>query len=152
MKVALITGAARGIGAATATAFAEAGYALAILDKDGVELRRAATQLEESGTDVLALETDLRSLEQIEEAVRQTAERFGRIDVLINNAATRALETIREITPENWQLAVDVNLTAPAFLFEMGDSSHEKIWRRHHKHRIRRSPHTQGRGGRICCY
>ena len=116
MKVALITGAARGIGAATAKAFAEVGYAVAILDKDGDELRCAANVLKESGTEVLALETDLSSLEQIEEAVRKTAERFGRIDVLINNAATRELETIREITPENWQMAIDVNLTAPAFL------------------------------------
>lgn len=46
----------------------------------------------------------------------QTALRWGRIDALINNAATREFETIREITPANWQRAVDVNLTAPAFL------------------------------------
>ena len=98
MKVALITGAARGIGAATAKAFTEAGYTVAILDKDGDELRTTANQLQESGAEVLALETDLTSLEQIEEAVNQTAERFGRIDALINNAATRELETIREIT------------------------------------------------------
>ena len=116
MKVALITGAARGIGAATANAFAEAGYALAILDKDGDELNRTAKQLKASGAELLALETDLSSLEQIEEAVTQIASRWGRIDALINNAATRELETIREITPNNWQLAVDVNLTAPAFL------------------------------------
>lgn len=116
MKVALITGAARGIGAAAATEFANAGYAVAILDRDGDELRRTGSKLEQMGAKVLTLETDLSSLEQIEDAVAQTAEQFGRIDVLINNAATRELETIREITPENWQRAVDVNLTAPAFL------------------------------------
>lgn len=116
MKVALVTGAARGIGAATAKAFAEAGYAVAVLDRDGDELRRTASQLEESGAEVLALETDLSLLDQIEDAVNQTGDRWGRIDVLVNNAATRELETIREITPTNWQQAVDVNLTAPAFL------------------------------------
>lgn len=116
MKVALITGAARGIGAATANAFTEAGYAVAILDKDGEELKRTADRLTKTGAKVLALETDLSSLEQIKDAVEQTAERFGRIDALINNAATRELETIREISTTNWQLAMDVNLTAPAFL------------------------------------
>ena len=116
MKVALITGAARGIGAATAHAFAEAGYAVSILDRDGDELNKTAAKLKESGAEVLALETDLSSLDQIEEAVTKVAARWGRIDALINNAATRELETIREITPANWQIAVDVNLTAPAFL------------------------------------
>jgi NAD(P)-dependent dehydrogenase (short-subunit alcohol dehydrogenase family) len=116
MKVALITGAARGIGAATAKEFAQAGYALALLDLDGDEVRRTGKKLEETGAEVLTLETDLSSLEQIEKAVAQTAERWGRIDALINNAATRELETIREITPKNWQRAIDVNLTAPAFL------------------------------------
>lgn len=116
MKVALITGAARGIGAATAKEFANAGYALSILDRDGDELKKTASLLEESGAEVLSLVADLSSLEQVEDAVKQTAERFGRIDALINNAATREFETIREITPANWKLAVDVNLTAPAFL------------------------------------
>jgi 3-oxoacyl-[acyl-carrier protein] reductase len=116
MKVALITGAARGIGAATAKEFAHAGYAVAILDRDGDELGSTAAKLEETGAKVLALETDLSSLKQVEDAVKQTATRWGRIDVLINNAATRELETIREITPANWQRAIDVNLTAPAFL------------------------------------
>ncbi len=116
MKVALITGAARGIGATTAKEFAHAGYAVSILDRDGDELNKTATKLETDGAKVIALETDLSSLDQIEDAVKQTAERFGRIDALINNAATRELETIREITPANWQMAVDVNLTAPAFL------------------------------------
>lgn len=116
MKVAFITGAARGIGAATATEFANADYAVAVLDRDGEELRRTANSLKATGAEVLALEADLSSLDQIQDAVSQTADRWGRIDVLINNAATRELETIREITPENWQRAVDVNLTAPAFL------------------------------------
>lgn len=116
MKVALITGAARGIGAAIANEFARAGYAIALLDRDSEELRRTADRLSQTGAEVLPLETDLSSLEEIKEAVSQTAARWGRIDALINNAATRELETIREITPANWQQAIDVNLTAPAFL------------------------------------
>ena len=116
LKTALITGAARGIGAATAREFARHGYALALLDRDGDELRKSAAQLTAETANVLPLAIDLADLAQVEDAVAQTAERFGRIDVLVNNAATRELETIREITPENWQRAVDVNLTAPAFL------------------------------------
>lgn len=116
MKVALITGAARGIGAAIAGEFARNGYALALLDRDGDELRTTATRIDDTGAEVLPLEVDLANLDDIEEAVDGVAERWGRIDVLVNNAATRELETIREITPENWQRALDVNLTAPAFL------------------------------------
>ena len=63
MKVALVTGAARGIGAATAAEFANAGYSLALLDIDGDELQRTANKLESTGTEVLPLAVDLSSLE-----------------------------------------------------------------------------------------
>tara|TARA_Y100000588_G_scaffold207125_1_gene220882 strand:+ start:1310 stop:2125 length:816 start_codon:yes stop_codon:yes gene_type:complete len=116
MKVALITGAARGIGKATAAEFAKTGYSLALLDIDGEELQSTATEFENSGSEVLQLAIDLGSLEQIEDAVTKIADRYGRIDALVNNAAWREFETIREITQANWQRAVDINLTAPAFL------------------------------------
>jgi NAD(P)-dependent dehydrogenase (short-subunit alcohol dehydrogenase family) len=116
MKVALITGAARGIGAAVAQEFAAHGYAVALCDVRTEELHETSRKLTDQGFDTFPIQADLESLENLNWVVDQVIEQRKRIDVLINNAATRDLQTIRQITPESWQRVIQVNLTAPAFL------------------------------------
>lgn len=116
MKVAVITGAARGIGEAMARAFADEGYALALIDILDTELNRLADDLSAAGHQVGVFTADLANLQQLEATVGQIADRFGRIDVLVNNGAVSDLAPVQQITPEAWNRVIAVNLTAPAFL------------------------------------
>lgn len=110
-KIAVITGASRGIGRAMAECFAEAGCDLALCARDAKGL--AVGELaDRHGTGVLAAECDVRqeaSVTQFFAAVRQ---RFGRIDILINNAGTVGPSApVEKVTLENWRDALDTNLT-----------------------------------------
>jgi NAD(P)-dependent dehydrogenase (short-subunit alcohol dehydrogenase family) len=114
--VAIITGAANGIGRATAAKFAAKSYAVAMVDIDGGGLKKAQQELQAKGMQVLPVEGDLQQPAFLEQIVQQTIDKWGRLDVLINNAAWRTLETMRTISLENWDKAIRINLTAPAFL------------------------------------
>src|SRR4051812_22180643 len=85
-KVAFITGAASGIGRATAIAFAREGARLAILDRTADALKETETAVKNTGAEVLAIGCDVSSPEQVEAAVTQAVERFGRLDIAFNNA------------------------------------------------------------------
>jgi NAD(P)-dependent dehydrogenase (short-subunit alcohol dehydrogenase family) len=111
--VALITGASRGIGAATAQAFSQAGYRLAIVATNEAALQEVADGL---ATPSLVLVGDLAEMAFTETIVPQAVARFGRIDVLVNNAAWRELGSMRRITVDNWERTLRICLTAPAFL------------------------------------
>jgi 3-oxoacyl-[acyl-carrier protein] reductase len=115
-RVAFITGAARGIGAATALALARSGYRLALLDLLAGELEAVAGQARALGSDVLPLGGDLADLDFAQDAIENTIEQFGRLDVLVNNAAWRLVETMRETSVETWDKTLRICLTAPAFL------------------------------------
>ncbi len=86
-KVAVITGGGRGLGAATATAFVERGARVTLLDVDQGVVEETASELEQKGYDALGLVCDIRDEHAVERVVRQTHERFGRVDILINSAA-----------------------------------------------------------------
>jgi len=113
-KTALITGASSGIGAATARAFAAAGYRVALhynSNEDGA--RRTAEAIEKAGGKVWVAQADLSTAEHARALVARTAERFRQIDVLVNNAGSLvARRPFVEVTDEFWQQVLDVNLNS----------------------------------------
>ncbi len=115
-RVALLTGAARGIGAATALELARRGYRLALVDVLTGELHDVARQISTAGGEALPLAGDLADLEFARSAVDQTVAQFVRLDVLVNNAAWRKVETMRQTDLPTWDRTLRVCLTAPAFL------------------------------------
>jgi meso-butanediol dehydrogenase/(S,S)-butanediol dehydrogenase/diacetyl reductase len=111
-KVAVITGAARGIGLAIARSFLVAGYRVALLDIDGTGLHAAAAGLEPADA-VLAIECDISVQSQVEAAIQLTETRFGRIDSLVNNAGVAVFKPLLETTFEEWERVLAVNLSGP---------------------------------------
>lgn len=109
-KIALVTGAARGIGAAIAEAFAEEGARLALIDRDEVTLMTTAAKI---GGDVLACRADVAKREEADAAVARTIERFGKVDILINNAGINVYDDPLKLSQEDWQRCMAVNLEGP---------------------------------------
>jgi NAD(P)-dependent dehydrogenase (short-subunit alcohol dehydrogenase family) len=111
-KVALVTGAARGIGLATAKRFLADGWRVALLDIDGDNLQRTFTALGKPDV-TLAITCDVADAAGIAAAVDQIKQRFGRLDALVNNAGIAIFKPILEVTYEDWQRVLAVNLTGP---------------------------------------
>lgn len=111
-QVVLVTGAARGLGLATATKFLSEGWRVAMLDILGDTLRAAVAALEQPER-TLALEADVSSPVAVQAAVHEAQARFGRIDALVNNAGIAIFKPILEVTLEDWQRVMATNLTGP---------------------------------------
>ncbi|MBZ4191394.1 SDR family NAD(P)-dependent oxidoreductase [Niabella beijingensis] len=114
--VVLLTGAAGGIGRAAAIKFAREGFALALVDWDGDGLQETAACIRVYGRELVLFSGDLQDMGFIQEVVTTCMLKWGQIDVLVNNAAWRSIETLNTITLENWEKTIRINLTAPAFL------------------------------------
>ena len=113
--MAIVTGAARGLGRAAAERLHEQGASVAVHVRD---LRRAAAVADALGDRAFAVEGDL-ALEGVPAAiVRRTVERFGRVDVLVNNAALPLTTRFEQISAEEWRRALEVNMTAPFLLIQ----------------------------------
>lgn len=123
-KVALITGAARGIGRATAIEFAKQGANLILLDicnnidvvpyslASSSQLDYSAQLCRELGSTVVVCKADIRDMAQVEEATALGIARFGKIDILVNNAgiASPSGKIVHEVSEEQWQVMIDINL------------------------------------------
>jgi 2-deoxy-D-gluconate 3-dehydrogenase len=110
-KIALVTGAASGLGAAIATAFAQAGAAVAVHGNRRAATDTAAT-ITAAGGRSSAFQADLSSTNGAEELFAQVKAEFGRVDILINNAGTISRGPAEEVSLEDWQQVLQVNLTS----------------------------------------
>lgn len=124
--VAVVTGASRGIGAATALELARRGYDVALTARSAEALEATAARCREQGTTALVLPGDLADMAFVGSIVPAVVARLGRVDVLVNNAAWRELVTLRTITLESWERTMRVCVTAPAFLARDAAADMEK--------------------------
>ena len=114
-KVALITGGTSGIGSATALRFAREGAAVAITGRNTERGERVVQAIAAQGGEALFVSADVRSAVECRQAVEQTLDRFGKIDVLFNNAGVFHPSTVLECTEEEWDETIDASLKG-AFL------------------------------------
>ena len=109
-KVSVVTGGNRGIGRALATALAEAGSDVALLVRDADAAADAVDALAGLGVRSAAVAADVTDAEQVRRAVPAIVERLGRVDVLVNNAGACVHRPALEVTPQEWQSVMDVNV------------------------------------------
>ena len=110
-KVAFVTGAASGIGRATALAFAHEGASVVVADISEQRVRETARMIEEAGGRALAVACDVTRTEDVKAALEQTIETFGRLDAAFNNAGVEnEVKPMAEVTEEEWDRIVAINL------------------------------------------
>jgi NAD(P)-dependent dehydrogenase (short-subunit alcohol dehydrogenase family) len=114
-RVAIVTGAARGLGHAAAKRLYERGASVAVNVRD---IERAEEVARSLGPRALAVPGDVAAAGKPDEIARRTLERFGRIDVLVNNAAMAETTRFPDLTADEWREALEVNLTAPFLLMK----------------------------------
>jgi NADP-dependent 3-hydroxy acid dehydrogenase YdfG len=107
--VALVTGASSGIGEATAQRLAEDGASVVLVARRADRLEALAAEIEQTGGSALAVQADITDRAQAEAAVQQSVERFGRLDVLVNNAGLMLLGPVVGADPDEWDRMIAVN-------------------------------------------
>lgn len=111
-RVVIITGASMGIGEATARVFAEAGAKLVLAARSADKLEAVALQLPDEA-ETLTVPTDMTNPGQVKDLIEKAYERFGRIDILINNAGQSAIGTVATIEPDLYRQIIELNLLGP---------------------------------------
>src|SRR6266481_2714479 len=111
-KVALVTGAARGIGFAVAKRFLAEGWRVALLDIEGELLWQSVEALADAGN-TLGLHCDVSDASAVTEAIAKVGKRFGRLDALVNNAGIAVFAPLLETSDDDWSRVLAVNLTGP---------------------------------------
>ncbi|MDQ6760335.1 MAG: SDR family oxidoreductase [Acidobacteriota bacterium] len=114
-RVAVITGASRGLGRAMAIALAGAGAKLALVSRDPVQLEETAAAVRKAGAEAQIFPTDVVDEAQVLQLERDVIARFGSVHILINNAGINVRKTVPEFTLDEWRSVIDTNLTS-AFL------------------------------------
>lgn len=109
-KVALVTGASRGIGKAIAIALAKEGCDLVIVARDETGLQRVAQEIEALGRRVLPVQANVAFLDEVKRVFDLALKTFGRLDILVNNAGTIKRGTLEDHKDEDWELVMAVNL------------------------------------------
>lgn len=109
-KVMIVSGGASGLGLATAVKFAKNGYDITIIDIDEEKGKKAEQKIKDLGQDAIFCLCDISDKEQVKKAAKVTKERFGRADVLINNAGLEIRGSILQCTEDDWDKTYDTNL------------------------------------------
>ncbi len=114
-KTVLITGGSRGLGLVMARQLVQQGANLAICARDPAELERARIDLQQRGGEVLAVPCDVTDELEVKQMIRLVSDRFGQIDVLINNAGTIQVGPIQEMTLDDYEEAIKIHFWAPLY-------------------------------------
>ncbi|MBM3215330.1 SDR family oxidoreductase [Candidatus Poribacteria bacterium] len=132
-RVAIVTGGSKGLGEAMALGLAEAGANVTITSRHLDECEAVATSISAAtGRDVLPLQADVTSPDEVGGMAQETLDRFGRIDILVNNAGVNVRTSTLELSLDDWQRVIDINLTGPllcaqAVLPTMLEQKHGRI-------------------------
>lgn len=109
-KTAIITGAAAGIGAASAALFAKEGARVVAVDIDRERVDQISAQIERTGGECLAVVADVSQRDHVENVLRCTVEKFGRVDILFNNAGIVPTGKLEAVSEEQWDSAMAINV------------------------------------------
>lgn len=115
-RVVIVTGAARGLGRAIALGCAASGAKVVLADRDAAEVDAAAAAIAGAGGEAVSVPTDVSRLEDLERLCTAAVSRFGRIDGLVNNAGVNFVKPVLEVTEEEWDRVIDVDLKGAFFL------------------------------------
>jgi len=131
-RVAVVTGAGRGMGRAIAERFGAEGASVAVVDIDGAGARATARSIRDAGGSAQAFAIDVGAAAAVHRLAARTLDRFGRVDVLVNNAGVLRSTPAAEIAPEEWNLVMRVDLAGPflcaqAFYPALRASGHGRI-------------------------
>jgi NAD(P)-dependent dehydrogenase (short-subunit alcohol dehydrogenase family) len=117
-RVAIVTGGTRGIGRSIAEGFVASGARVAVASRKADACDEAEQALRAMGGDAIGVPTHLGELDSLEALVERTVDEFGRLDIVVNNAATPLREDLGHFTPEAYAKSMDVNLRGPVFLVQ----------------------------------
>ncbi|MBZ9572863.1 SDR family oxidoreductase [Patescibacteria group bacterium] len=109
-KVAIVTGARRGMGKTHALKLAQVGCKVVVSDISEEDCQKVVDEIEKSGGEGLALKCDVSKKKEVEEMVKKTVEKFGKVDILVNNAGIAQFKPFLEMTEEEWDKTLDINL------------------------------------------
>jgi NAD(P)-dependent dehydrogenase (short-subunit alcohol dehydrogenase family) len=115
-RVAIVTGGTRGIGRAVAQGLAAAGATVVVASRKADSCEEAEAALRSDGYEAIGVATHMGDMASVEALVATTVARYGRLDIVVNNAATALTMPIADITPEAWDKSYAVNLQGPVFL------------------------------------
>lgn len=112
-KVAMVTGAGRGIGKSIALALAEAGADVVVAARTEREIKKTAEEINQMGRRSLSVPADVGKSREVQDMVDQTITKFGKIDILVNNAGIATGKSALEVSEEDWHRVLETNLTGP---------------------------------------
>ena len=111
-KVAVVTGASKGIGKAIASAFAGAGAKVVLAARTREALEQVASEIKESGAEALAVPTDVTDVDAVQRLIEQTLDAYQHVDILVNNAGVGYFGPVVDFAPDDWDMVVNSNLKA----------------------------------------
>ena len=109
-KVAVVTGASKGIGKAIAVALADAGVKVVLAARTHHTVEQVASNLRETGADAFAVPTDVTDADAVQNLIQRTIETYQKLDILINNAGNGIFGTVADFDPSNWDSVINSNL------------------------------------------